>query len=25
LELALYGNLNLAKVTRWYEWLKVAP
>jgi len=25
LELALYGNLNLAKVTRWYDWLKVAP
>lgn len=25
LELALYGNLNLAKVTRWWDWLKVAP
>jgi hypothetical protein len=24
-ELSLYGNLNLAKTTRWDEWLKVAP
>lgn len=25
LSLALYGNLNLAKITRWDDWLKQAP